>query len=176
MKYKLIRLIITVVMCYPLLSKGQSQKNSDTLVTTLYVITKQIDTSKTPISNEGYLAMVKVTNPGDSIVNFPIMSCSWMSSNFASNNKEISLSYLQCDINTEEIINLQPQKSIYFYFIIKSQKKILINSKFKIGFLYFPNASEFLNYRIGNTKGENQKIFWSNEVELKDNLNKYQRD
>lgn len=79
-----------------------------------------------------------------------------------------------CDINIPEKIILPTQKSSQFYGTIKSWKKDSSISRIKVGFRYFRTVEALWNFDGSDDKRNQNQIIWSNEVELKDNLYRFE--
>ena len=79
-----------------------------------------------------------------------------------------------CDHNVPEKISLPPKKSVQFNGTIKSWKKNPSIARIKVGFRHFQTVDE-LWYFVGAKESRDlNKMVWSNEVDLKDNLYSYE--
>jgi hypothetical protein len=66
---------------------------------------------------------------------------------------------------------LKPTEFISFYGVVRSKQKEIINKKFRLGFQLFTYEEVF----FGNLDKRNEilsgkKIYWSNEIELKNSV------
>lgn len=122
-----------------------------------------------------YFVTVNVFNTQDTAVTFLINNCSWPMDGFVINNDSIGFYYCigGCDHNVPERVSVPPKKSVQFNNTIISWKKGRSITRIKAGFIYFTTFNEIWYYD-GNYSKIADKIVWSNEVELKDNLYKYE--
>ena len=164
--------------------KAYSQKNDSTNMISVSVdiigkgnrlIQK---TYKHPIKYDdfnSYFTLLKVSSNADTMIHFWTMLCSW-EENWLSNNDSVLLYHPACDVNIPIEIKLKPHQSVKFYGILRPRSDTLQNNKFKLGFVMLEKSDLDLNfssrterYELMNKKG----IYWSNEVELKDNIYRY---
>jgi hypothetical protein len=122
-----------------------------------------------------YFATVNVLNTQDTVVTFFINSCSWPMDGFVINSDSIGFYYCfgGCDHNVPESISISPKKSVQFYSTIISWKKDKSIARIKAGLIYFPTVNDLWHFD-GRRSKILDKIVWSNEVELKDNLYSYE--
>lgn len=123
-------------------------------------------------SSDYFFAKLNVVNTQDSTIKFWIMSCSWPADNWVISNKAVSLHFCGCDSNIPIEIILFPKKSVEFYTVIRNRNWAISPIRIKVGFLYAKNSKDI--FKISNEKTKGEMIFWSNEVELKDNLFNYE--
>ena len=124
----------------------------------------------------GYFVMATITNQQDTAIEFFIMSCSWASDNWIPSNDSINFREPGCDINIPAHIHLPAHGSIYFYGLLKRVGARPFCQKVKLGFRYITNSADLLFSSAERKKVEKPIIYWSNEVEVRDNLFKYQID
>ena len=123
-------------------------------------------------SSDYYFATINVLNTQDTTVTFWIMSCSWPMDGFVIHSDSIAFKFCfgGCDHDTPEKISLPKKKSVQFYGTIKSWKKDSSVARIKVGLRYFGTVADLWNFDGLNDNKKPNKIIWSNEVELKDNL------
>jgi hypothetical protein len=119
----------------------------------------------------GYFAMATVTNNEDTAISFVIMECSWARDNWVASNNSIFFGDRGCDANSPIRIKLLPHKSINFYGVIRIVNKGAANKKIRLGFLYYTSFNNLLD-----AKSKSYRKYWSNDVNLEDNLFKYRQD
>jgi len=124
----------------------------------------------------GYFVMATIANQQDTAIEFFIMSCSWASDNWIPSNDSIKFREPGCDNNGPILIHLQAHQSIYFYGLLTRVGAIPFCQKVKLGFRYITNSADLLFSSAEREKVEKPIIYWSNEVEVRDNLFKYQID
>jgi hypothetical protein len=124
----------------------------------------------------GYFVIATITNQQDTAIKFFIMSCSWASENWITSNDSIYFREPGCDINLPADIHLRPHQSIHFYGVLTRSGTKPFSKKVKLGFRYFTNAADLWSSLSERKKVEKPTIYWSNEVEVKDNLFEYQID
>ena len=73
-----------------------------------------------------------IFNPTNKAISFNIMSCNYYS-NFKLNNNYLKFENIKCDKNIEQIITLQPNEFVKYYFTIINESKSK-NQSYKIGF------------------------------------------
>ena len=122
----------------------------------------------------GYFVMATVTNRQDTAIKFLIMSCSWASRNWLTNNDSIAFHEPGCDTNIPIDIHLRPHQSIEFYGVLTPMGKKPPGQKVKLGFRYYSNERDLWPPYRQETKVAKPVIYWSNEVDVKDNLFKFQ--
>jgi hypothetical protein len=127
-------------------------------------------------TSDYYFATINVFNTQDTTVAFWIMSCSWPMDGFVIYSDSIAFQFCfsGCDNNIPEKISLPQKKSIQFYGTIKSWKKDSSIARVKVGFRYFRTVDELWNFDGSNDSKKVNKIVWSNEVKLYDNLYSYE--
>jgi hypothetical protein len=85
-----------------------------------------------------------------------------------------SLDNCGCDSNIPVEITLTPKQSIEFYSTIKYKKIAGENDRIKAGFIYFTRALDLVNFAGKRNERAKLKIFWSNEIRMRDNLYNYE--
>jgi hypothetical protein len=124
----------------------------------------------------GYFVIATVTNQQDTAIKFWIMSCSWATQNWISGNDSIYFHEPGCDINLPIDIHLRPHQAIQFYGVLAHSGAIPFSKKVKLGFRYFTNEGDLWPTPGRQTTLTKPTIYWSNEVDVKDNLFQYQID
>ena len=152
---------------------SQTSNNSALISVNLSIVGKGTPTLCSDSSNY-YFANLTISNTQDTTIRFWIMSCSWPIDNWLINNNAVSLRFCGCDSNIPVEVVLSPQKSIEFYSAIKYHRKDSSGVRIRAGFLYFTSARDIFNNAGTTSKNINRIKFWSNEVELKDNLYSYE--
>lgn len=127
-------------------------------------------------ASDYYFATVNIVNTQDSTVTFFIMSCSWPMDGFIIKSDSIAFQFCfaGCDHNVPEKITVPPKKSVQFYGTINSWKKSSAIAKIKVGFRYFATVDDLWSFGGTSADKKRYKLFWSNEVELKDSLYSYE--
>lgn len=123
-----------------------------------------------------YFVIVSVLNNQDTTIELTIFTCSWIWENFVTNNDSVLFTscFLGCDHNVADGIIVPPKKAAQFYGTIKSNKKGSSVDKIKVGFRYFATGKDIWNFDGTPKNKKLYKLFWSNEVALKDNLYSYE--
>jgi hypothetical protein len=152
---------------------SQTNNNPGLVSVNLSIVGKGTPTICSDSSNY-YFANLRVANTQDTAIRFWIMDCSWPVDNWVINNDAASLRFCGCDSNIPVEIILSPRKSIEFYSAIKCHKKGSSTNRIKVGFVYFTNAQDIFNINKANSWSIKNNIFWSNEVELRNNLYTYE--
>ena len=118
-----------------------------------------------------YFMIITLINEQDSIVHFSIMTCGW-GENFTTNNNSFTVDGNQnCDSNYPITIEIKSHKSIKFFTRLRtknSEKDTAQN--FKIGFIDFHYNFWSIPH---HTDKKNFKIYWSDNIKLEPQLNKY---
>lgn len=166
--------IFDVIMLILVTSCGhtQSAAKSDNIAVSLDVIARG-NTDYYKEKQEGFFIKTSVKNIRDTVISFVIMSCSWPSDNWITDNESIYITDRGCDGNSPTRISLEPSQTVSFYGFVKDTDHKLEGKKFKLAFLYYDSFSDLL--AIPQTTNEIKK-YWSNEVKLEDNLFKYRID
>jgi hypothetical protein len=157
------------------IAKDYAQPNKkDIITTTIEIVAKGNLDFYSPMSKKNdsanYFARLSVINNEDTTISFCMMNCSW-EENWSSDNKDIYLYYPGCDANFPITVKLKPKEFIAFYGVVRSKQKEIINKKFRLGFQLFTYEEVF----FGNLDKRNEilrgkKIYWSNEIELKNSV------
>ncbi|MDF2188219.1 hypothetical protein [Paraflavitalea sp. CAU 1676] len=154
---------------------AQSKDTTDKVSVTVEVISKgSSDYYKEKA--EGYFIRASVSNTQDTAISFVVMTCSWPSDNWATNNLAILMSGRGCDSNSPERITLEPQQSISFNGFIMDTHQKLAGKKFRFAFLYYDNFDDLLVFYKERKPKKEIPAFWSNEVRLEDNIFSYKVD
>jgi hypothetical protein len=124
----------------------------------------------------GYFTMATVTNQQDTAIVLWIMSCGWPTANWITNNDSAYCGNFGCDINIPDDIRLKPHQSIHFYGLLRRSRQNPFCRKVKLGFKYYRNLVDLWNFPNSKIKPAPPAVYWSNEVEIKDNLFQYQID
>jgi hypothetical protein len=172
-----IHAFLLMISFFCALGKAQAQNagNSGPIAISLHVVGKgTIHESNHAIP--GYFVMATITNQQDTAIKFFIMSCSWASQNWITSNDSIYFREPGCDINVLADIHLRPHQSVHFYGALTSSGKKPFSKKVKLGFRYITNAADEWFTSAERPKVEKPTIYWSNEVEVKDNLFEYEVD
>jgi hypothetical protein len=119
--------------------------------------------------------MATVTNKQDTAIHFWVMTCSWPSENWVSSNDSVFCAYPGCDSNFPIQIDLLPHQSLNFYGILAHTVKTSFPKIVKLGFRYFTRGDALFE-TSAQTRNAAAALFWSNEVELRDNLFKFQME
>jgi len=167
-------LFLTFLCCAA--QKGSAQNTDDkTLVSvSLQIIGK--GTVGTFYKETGYFTMATVTNQQDTPIVFWIMSCGWPVENWVTSNDSVHCYYFGCDSNFPEDIRLKPHQSIHFYGFLKHTGQKPFCRKVKLGFRYYVGMMDLLNLPNRKIKPAPPTVYWSNEVDIKDNLFQFQID
>ena len=123
----------------------------------------------------GYFVMATVTNQQDTAIKFLIMNCSWASSNWITSNDSIHFHEPGCDGNFPIDIHLRPHQSIQFYGMLTRAGEKPFGKKVKLGFRYITDEAYYWAAARHTTVAK-PPIYWSNEVEVTDNLFRFQID
>ena len=132
-----------------------------------------------------YFALLTVANNKDSVIHLNIMRCAWGTS-WICNNDSIGFTFPGCDMDYPSEIMLYPHKAMKFYALLRP-KYNLRNNKFKLGFniltkedLMVLHQGPLTRHPWSKAREEEElkirmrgKIYWSDEIVLKDNLYKY---
>lgn len=177
MKFTALKIVLANIMLV-LLTSAYSQHNNKELVSVnLSIVGKgkpfvcqNIDAS------EYYFVTVNVLNIQDTTVRFWVMDDCWPIESFFIKNDSIMFQscFNGCEHSVPIEVIMPAKKSAQFYATVKSYKKEASTPLIKVGFRYFARVDDLWNYGIENPKLSKIKIFWSNEVELKDNLYSYE--
>ena len=124
----------------------------------------------------GYFIEATITNQRDTPIVFWIMSCGWPYENWITNNDSVFCGNFGCDKNIPEDIRLKPHQSIHFYGLLRGRGERPLCRNIKLGFRYYARLTDLLNFPDQKIKPALPTIYWSNEVEIKDNLFEYQID
>lgn len=154
-------------------SYGQDGKND--LVTVKLDIVGKGSVSRCKDASTFYFANVTILNTQDTAVTFWIRD-SWPDIVFFTNTDSIVFHSCGPGYDGDELdkITLPPKIAIQFYCTIKSWKKGSSIPLIKAGFRYFKTAEEVYFYETAKKNKEKIQTFWSNEVELKDNMYSYE--
>lgn len=122
-----------------------------------------------------YFVTVSITNTQDTAVQLWFMSCSWPMDSFSINNDSVvyRFCFSGCDHNVPDFILLPPQKTARFYGTIRSYKKDGSVPRVKVGFRYYNSFNNIFYTGPEGYRKHPCQLFWSNEIELKDNLYGY---
>lgn len=154
---------------------AQSKKVNDKVLVNLEIVSKG-STDYYKEKEEGYFVRASVLNIQDTTISFVIMSCSWPSDNWVTNNKSIYITGRGCDANSPVRITLKPKQSIFFYGFIRIPERKLEGETFRFAFLYYDNFNDILDVLNTSKSKERGKEVWSNEVRLEDNIFQYKLD
>jgi hypothetical protein len=124
----------------------------------------------------GYFTMATVTNQQDTTIVFWIMSCGWPTANWITSNDSVYCGNFGCDSNVPGDIRLKPHQSIHFYGLLWRRGQKPFCRKVKLGFKYYRDLIDLWNFPNSKIKPAPPTVYWSNEVEIKDNLFQYQID
>ncbi|HEX2628545.1 MAG TPA: hypothetical protein VHM26_06035 [Chitinophagaceae bacterium] len=147
--------------------------NSQPVSINLSIVGKGVPTT-CKRNDTSYFISLRISNIQDTSFRFWIYSCSWAADNWIIANTAGLFRDCGCDINIPVDIKLEPKQSIEFYTTLRSRMKGLPGGRLKAGFLYFTNSSDLYKMAGKKIDPEKVKIFWSNEVEIKDNLYSYE--
>jgi hypothetical protein len=118
--------------------------------------------------------MATVTNQQDTTIVFWIMSCGWPAENWVTSNDSVSCDNSVCYSNYPIDIRLKPHQSIHFYSLLTRSGQKPFCRKVKLGFQYYTRPSDLFTPRNQKTKPASPAVYWSNEVEIEDNLFQFQ--
>jgi hypothetical protein len=170
--YSKIILIISMLLCFSS-AHSQNYRSKDFVSVKLDVIGRGapsicVDTD----SSAYYFVVVNVLNNQDTTINLTIMTCSWVWENFVTNSDSVLFSscFLGCDYNVADIIKVPPKKFAQFYGTIKNNSRESSTDKVKVGFGYFAAGKDIWDFNRTPNNNKLYRLFWSNEVELKDNI------
>ena len=124
----------------------------------------------------GYFTEATVTNLQDTTIVFWIMSCGWPYENWLASNDSVNCGSFGCDNNIPDDIHLPPHHSIHFYTLLWPSANKPLCKKVKLGFRYYAKFADIMNCSNQRIKAMPPRLYWSNEVEIKDNLFQYQTD
>jgi hypothetical protein len=124
----------------------------------------------------GYFTIATVTNQQDTTIVFWIMSCGWPLENWVTSNDSVYCGNFGCDKNFPEDIRLKAHQSIHFYGLLRRSGQKPLCRKVKLGFQYYTRLFDLLHFPNQKIKPAPPTIYWSNEVEIKDNLFQFQID
>ncbi len=127
-------------------------------------------------NDTGYFTVATVTNQQDTAIVFWIMSCGWPSANWLTSNDSLYCGNFGCDINIPDDIRLKPHQSIHFYGLLSRFRQKPFCRKVKLGFKYYRDLIDLWHFPNSTIKPAPPTVYWSNEVEIKDNLFEYQID
>jgi len=164
-----------IALTFNINSYSQSGKKSDPVAISLEIIGKGT-TDYYKESANGYFASATVTNTRDTTIRFWVMSCSWPGVNFLSSNNSVYFIHRGCDNNSPDLIELAPGKSVSFYGIFTGEAKSFAGKKVSVGFVYFDNMKDLSEAASSKEQVKKFKTYWSNSVELEDNLFTYKKE
>jgi hypothetical protein len=127
-------------------------------------------------NDTGYFAMATVTNQQDTTIVFWIMSCSWAENWVTTSDSVDYRGNVVCYSNYPIDIRLKPHQSIHFYGLLTRSGQKPFCRKVRLGFRYYTRASDLFPSRNQKTKPAPPDVYWSNEVEIRDNLFQFQID
>jgi hypothetical protein len=108
---------------------------------------------------------------------FWIMSCGWPTDNWITSSNSVSCSgNLICYSNFPIDIRLKPHQSIHFYGLLTRSGQKPFCRKVKLGFQYHTRHFDLFRFRNQKIKPAPPTVYWSNEVEIRDNLFQFQID
>jgi hypothetical protein len=171
MKFIVLKIALINSIIFLITSAYAQIDNKDLLSVNLSIVCKgkasvcrQVDTSTY------YIVVVNIVNLQDTTIKFWVMDDCWSADNFFIKHDSITFEscFSGCEHTMPLAVVVPPKKSAQFYATIYSAKKQATPSLIKVGFKYFPTAKEQWDY--GTPGHRKAKVFWSNEVELKDNL------
>jgi hypothetical protein len=124
-------------------------------------------------NSEEYFITIRLTSTQDSSIHFKIMTCSWGES-FITNTDSIFVLEQECDNNFPTEIEIKPHKSKKFFGKLTSLVRSPDTTTFKLGLVDLPyKRDRGLFSRYSKSDKMKYKIFWSNEIILKSELNTY---
>jgi hypothetical protein len=167
-------LFLTFLCCSAQNGSAQNTDAKALVSVSLHIIGK--GTVGTANQETGYFTMATVTNQQDTPVVFWIMSCGWPVENWVTSNDSVHCSYFGCDSNIPEDVRLKPHQSIHFYGLLTRARQKPFCRKVKLGFNYYTRLFDLFNFPNQKIKPAPPAVYWSNEVEIKDNLFQYQID
>ncbi|HEY4831701.1 MAG TPA: hypothetical protein VIH61_03980 [Waddliaceae bacterium] len=124
----------------------------------------------------GYFTMATVTNQQDTTIVFWIMSCGWPLENWVTSNDSVYRGNFGCDSNIPEDIRFKPHQSIHFYGLLRRSGQKPFCRKVKLGFQYYTRPFDLFHFPNQKIKPAPPTVYWSNEVEIKDNLFQFEID
>ena len=152
---------------------SQSKKNTDIISVQLSVIGEGKHTYLTKDDFSYFFTTATIFNNQDTAVKFWVMNCSWPVDNWVVDNDSVVFAFQGCDNNTATEIKLLPHSKITFNGLLKSKINNSKDKFVKVGFIYFTSFKDiFENGGLKSSLNKHKK-YWSNSVELVDNVNKY---
>jgi hypothetical protein len=167
-------LFLTFLCCSAQKGSAQNMDAKALVSVSLHIIGK--GTVGTLNQETGYFTMATVTNQQDTPIVFWIMSCGWPVENWVTSNDSVRCSYFGCDSNIPEDIRLKPRQSIHFYGLLTRARQKPFCRKVKLGFQYYRDLVDLWHFPNSKIKPAPPTVYWSNEVEIKNNLFQYQID
>ena len=174
---KIVAACLLVLLCHQGNSLHTNNKPTPSLSVTLAItgngapaVCIRADTS------DYYFVTATVFNNEDTTVALFINSCSWPMEAFVVQNDSIRFEFCfsGCDHNVPEKISVPGKKSAQFYGTIKSWKKDPAIARIKLGFKHFRTVNDLWFSDESSRNKRQYTMYWSNEVELKDNLYSYE--
>jgi len=173
-------LVLNFVFCVAQKGSAQNMNEKAFISVSLQIIgkgtIKAYQDAKGSHYDTGYFTIATLTNQQDTAIVFWIMSCGWPWTNWITSNDSVYCGNDGCDGNIPEDIRLKPHQSIHFYLLLRRFRQNLFCRKVKLGFKYYRDLLDLWNYPNSKIKPAPPTVYWSNEVEIKDNLFQYQID
>jgi hypothetical protein len=178
MKFIVLKLFLLAIMSN-ITSLVYSQTNTKELFSVDINIVakgKSVDSIYNTDGFDTYFITINLLNLQDTSVRFWDINCTGFIDNFFIEGDSISFGYSSsgCDREVPEQITLLPRKAIQLNSIIICYKVGFSTQKIRVGFNYFPTFYDAQNYGDKNVKQNKIKVYRSNVVEIKDNLNRYE--
>lgn len=170
-------MVLSLLLALHRPADAQKEDSTDLVSVTLHLVGKgTTEYANAKDWGPGYFTMATVSNTQDTTIHFYIMTCSWPGDNWVVSNDSVIFWYPGCDSNFPERIELLPHQSIHFYGILFYSRKKPVSKNVKLGFIYYKNFNNLFSWSGQERKMGEFKKYWSNAVELKDNLLDYQKD
>lgn len=167
-------LFLTFLCCSAQKGSAQNTDAKALVSVSLQIIDK--GTVGTLHQETGYFTMATVTNQQDTTIVFWIMSCGWPLENWITSSDSVYCGNFGCDSNFPIDIRLKPHQSIHFYGLLRRSGQKPFCRKVKLGFQYYTRPFDLFPFPNQKIKPAPPTVYWSNEVEIKDNLFQFQID